>query len=69
MEAINPATATSEGTPYVGTNGIAGAAFSAIESYGFTCVAVWPQSPFMDDTGIVPAGDDWYALLESFPNQ
>jgi len=48
------------------TNAIAGAAFSAIESYGFTRVAVWPQAPFMNATGIEPAAATWYGLLENF---
>ncbi len=49
-----------------GTNPIAGAAFSTLKSYGFTRVAVWPQYPFMNDSGIQPPGADWYALLQDF---
>jgi hypothetical protein len=48
------------------TNPIAGAAFSTIKSYGFTRVAVWPQAPFMNTSGIKPAGATWYALLQDF---
>jgi len=48
------------------TNPIAGAAFSAIRSYGFTRVAVWPQYPFMNTAGIQPSGATWYALLQDF---
>ena len=48
------------------TNLIAGAAFSTIRSYGFTRVAVWPQQPFMNATGIQPAGATWYGLLQGF---
>lgn len=49
-----------------GTNPIAGTAFSTMESYGFTRVAVWPQAPFMSTSGIVPSGSSWYALLSGF---
>lgn len=48
------------------TNPIAGAAFSALQGYGFTRVAVWPQYPFMNTSGISPAGATWYGLLQSF---
>jgi spore germination protein YaaH len=48
------------------TNPLAGTAFSTLKSYGFTGVAVWPQDPFMNTSGIVPAGDNWYSLLHTF---
>jgi hypothetical protein len=48
------------------TNPIAGSAMSAITSYGFTRVAVWPQDPFMNTSGIQPAGSSWYTLLATF---
>jgi spore germination protein YaaH len=50
------------------TNPIAGTAFADLKSYGFTRVAVWPQDPFMDTSGIVPASDNWYTLLQNFLN-
>jgi hypothetical protein len=48
------------------TNPIAGSAFSTLQSYGFTRVAVWPQYPFMNTSGIKPAGSSWYSLLQTF---
>jgi hypothetical protein len=50
------------------TNPFAGAALSAMKSYGFTKVAVWPQYPFMNTTGMSPtdAASTWYGLLQSF---
>ncbi len=48
------------------TNPIAGTAFATVESYGFTRVAVWPQAPFMNASGIQPAGSSWYTLLHDF---
>jgi hypothetical protein len=48
------------------TNPIAGTAFSTLQSYGFTRVAVWPQYPFMNTSGIKPAGASWYSLLQTF---
>ncbi len=48
------------------TNPIASAAFSAIQSYGFTRVAVWPQDPFMNTQSMQPANATWYALLNTF---
>lgn len=51
-----------------GTNPFAGAALSATKSYGFTKVAVWPQYPFMNTTGMTAADatSTWYGLLKSF---
>ena len=55
-----------------GTNAIAGAAFSTIESYGFPGVAVFPQAesgnvpyPFLSSQGIA-SGVTWYDLLNTF---
>jgi len=57
-----------------GTNPIAGQAMQALTSYGFTKVAVWPQyddnaHQFMSTEGMVPAGDDWYTLLQTWLTQ
>jgi hypothetical protein len=51
-----------------GTNPFAGAALAAMKSYGFTKVAVWPQYPFMNTTGMTSADatTTWYGLLRSF---
>ncbi len=51
-----------------GTNPFAGAALAAMKSYGFTKVAVWPQYPFMNTTGMTSADATatWYGLLQSF---
>ena len=54
-----------------GTNPILGATFSALESYGFEKVAVWPQyqsaaDPFLSNANDNPASDTWYALLAAF---
>jgi hypothetical protein len=54
-----------------GTNPVAGKAMAALQSYGFTKVAVWPQyddnaNQFMSTSGIVPATADWYSLLLGF---
>jgi len=51
------------------TNPIAGSAFAAVQSYGFTRVAVWPQDPFMNTQSMTPAKDTWYALLQTFLTQ
>ena len=55
-----------------GTNAIAGAAFDAIEAYGFPGVAVFPQAEsgntpydFLSSEGLA-SGLDWYALLRTY---
>jgi hypothetical protein len=56
------------------SNPVAGAALSAMQTYGFTSVAVWPgandQGPggkylFLDNASLAPSGT-WYTLLENF---
>ncbi|MBS2027022.1 MAG: hypothetical protein JST54_03875 [Deltaproteobacteria bacterium] len=51
------------------TNPVAGQAMSALHSYGFTRVAIWPQAPFMTTSGISPSGSTWYSLLQTFLTQ
>jgi hypothetical protein len=52
------------------TNGFAGTAISAMQSYGMDKVAVWPQAegsyPFLSSNGFVAPVSNWYALLAGF---
>jgi hypothetical protein len=49
-----------------GTNPFADRALSAVTSYGFTNVAVWPDdAQFLNGNGI-PNGGTWYSLLASY---
>jgi len=49
---------------------IAGQCIAALESYGITKVALWPQpnnnGAFIDNTGLVAPQNTWYAVLLSF---
>jgi len=55
-----------------GTNPIAGQALSALESRGFTKVAVFPSAEgtgdytYLSSAGLVADKPDWYSLLEQF---
>jgi hypothetical protein len=53
-----------------GTNPIAGPVFTAMSGYGFTKVAVWPQTesgyPFLSGQGFVGTKANWYAQLAAF---
>jgi hypothetical protein len=54
-----------------GTNPSAGAAFAALQGWGFSRVAVWPQyenasDPFLSTVSISPSGATWYGLLGTF---
>jgi hypothetical protein len=55
------------------TNPFAGQAIAALESYGITKVAVWPQvegsAPFLSNQGLVAPESTWYALFQSFLQQ
>jgi hypothetical protein len=57
------------------SNPVAGPAISAMRSYGFTKVALWPDTnndgpggsyAFLDTKSINPAGSTWYGLLQQF---
>ena len=45
-----------------GSNPFAPQALDAIASYGFTSVALWPDSLFLDSAGI-PNGGTWFSVL------
>jgi hypothetical protein len=52
------------------TNAFAGQAVAAMQAYGMTRIAVWPQlegsQPFLSSEGLVAPQADWYALLGAF---
>jgi hypothetical protein len=49
------------------SNPFAGDALAAVETYGFTNVALWPDdAQFMNASNISPAGATWYSLLAEF---
>ena len=52
------------------SNDIAGQEFTAMEGYGFTNVALWPQAesgyPFLSNAGYVPTTSNWYTQLAAF---
>jgi hypothetical protein len=52
-----------------GTNPFLGQALDAIQTVGFTGVAVWPDdTPFLDSTNIADGGT-WYSLLAKYMSQ
>jgi hypothetical protein len=77
MCAYLPASVVSIGMNACSTcsNGIAGEAIAAIETYGIKSVAIFPQGnsdgpsggyAIYDSTGISPSGTTWFALMSGF---
>jgi hypothetical protein len=62
-----PPSIASIGLISTGSNPFAGDALAAVQTYGFTNVAVWPDdAQFMNGANISPAGATWYSLLAAF---
>jgi hypothetical protein len=64
---VLPAPSVSIGLISTGSNSFAGDALDAVNAYGFTAVAVWPDdSTFLNDSNMQPAGATWYDVLKTY---